>query len=351
LIPIGRTSGFAFDKDDNLLIGTFFRVKKLYLTKISQTIAFDALPAKTYGDAPFQLSATASSGLPVKFSNSNNSVATVSGSQVTIVGAGTSTISAYQAGDFINNEATTTQTLTVNKNSQVITFNTITDKTIGNPSFDLAATASSGLTISYATTSTNVTINSKAVLLNKPGRVTITASQAGNENYNAATPVARSFCVNPAKPNVTSTEGFPIILTSSNVDGNQWYKNGQLIAGATSNTLEVVDTGEYTVTTSSDGCSSLTSGAVSLIIAGTEEASFQNIGTYPNPVTDLVMVNIPDTINAKVAMFDLSGKRMNCKKEIFADAISINMSEVDSGMYVLQIQSGQGITVLKVIKR
>ena len=48
----------------------------------SQTITFAALAAKTVGDAPFAITATASSGLPVSFTSSNSAVATVSGSEI-----------------------------------------------------------------------------------------------------------------------------------------------------------------------------------------------------------------------------------------------------------------------------
>ena len=67
----------------------------------SQTIAFDLslLPAKTYGDAPFDISATASSALPVGFESLTTGVCTVSDTTVTIVAAGTCTIRATQDGN------------------------------------------------------------------------------------------------------------------------------------------------------------------------------------------------------------------------------------------------------------
>ncbi len=60
----------------------------------AQTIAFDALAPVAFGDPAFTLSATASSGLAVSFASSDPAVATVSGSTVTIVGPGTTTITA-----------------------------------------------------------------------------------------------------------------------------------------------------------------------------------------------------------------------------------------------------------------
>ena len=93
----------------------------------SQTITFAALPDKTYGAAPFTVSATASSGLPVSFASTTTSVCTVSGSTVTLVSAGANcTIEATQAGNSDYGAApATTRTFWVYKEAQTITFATI----------------------------------------------------------------------------------------------------------------------------------------------------------------------------------------------------------------------------------
>jgi hypothetical protein len=64
---------------------------------IPQTITFAALTDKTFGDPPFTVSATASSGLPVSFAASGN--CTVGGTLVTLTGPGSCTITASQAGN------------------------------------------------------------------------------------------------------------------------------------------------------------------------------------------------------------------------------------------------------------
>jgi len=63
-----------------------------------QSITFGSIPSKSVGDS-FTLAATASSSLPVSYSSSNPSVATVAGNVVTIVGAGSFEITASQAGN------------------------------------------------------------------------------------------------------------------------------------------------------------------------------------------------------------------------------------------------------------
>lgn len=69
------------------------------IAKQTQTISFDALPAKTLGSAQFELTATASSGLSVTYTSSNSAVATISGSTVTLHGVGTTEIAANQSGN------------------------------------------------------------------------------------------------------------------------------------------------------------------------------------------------------------------------------------------------------------
>jgi hypothetical protein len=69
------------------------------ITQVSQTISFTNPGTKTYGDAKFTLSATATSGLAPTFSSNTQSVCTVSENQVTIASAGTCTLTASQSGN------------------------------------------------------------------------------------------------------------------------------------------------------------------------------------------------------------------------------------------------------------
>ena len=73
-------------------------VVALSVNRLAQTITFGALPGKRAGDSPFILNATASSGLPVSFSSSDPSAASLNGSTGTLIGNGSSTITAIQAG-------------------------------------------------------------------------------------------------------------------------------------------------------------------------------------------------------------------------------------------------------------
>ena len=253
--------------------------RTLLVLNAGQTINFVGaeLAGKTFGDAPFALTATASSTLPVSFISSDVNVATIVGNLVTIVGGGSATITAKQAGDSnfaaaadvplslsvakkaiaptlvgltvtfdgnpkvvtattnpaglavavtydasataptnvgsyavvatindTNYAGTATGTLQIAKANQSITFAALTPVTFNDPTFNLAATASSGLGVTYASSNPAVaTISGATVAIVGAGNTTITASQGGNGNYNAAPPFDRVLTVNKAVATVT----------------------------------------------------------------------------------------------------------------------------------------------------
>jgi len=82
--------------------------------------------------------------------------------------------------------------------SQSITFNAPADKTLPG-SFTLSATATSGLAVSFAsTTSATCTVSGLTLTLVSAGSCSITASQSGDATYNAAADVVRTFTITAA---------------------------------------------------------------------------------------------------------------------------------------------------------
>ncbi len=177
----------------------------------TQTITFNTLADSTFGDSDFQLTATSSSNLPVSYVSSNTNVATINGNIVTIVGAGTTTITASQPGNANYSAAQdVSQVLIVNKANQSITFNTLTNRTFGDSDFQLTATSSSNLPVSYVSSNTNVaTINGNTVTIVGAGTANITANQTGNANYNAAQDITQLQTVNKADQTITFVISFP----------------------------------------------------------------------------------------------------------------------------------------------
>jgi CSLREA domain-containing protein len=177
----------------------------LTVSKANQTITVGThAPANAAFNSSFTVAATSTSGLAVSYGSSG--VCTNVGATFTMTsGTGTCTVKYDQAGDGNYNAATqVTESATAQKVNQTITFGALANKTFGDPDFSVSATASSSLSVSFAATG-QCTVTGATVHLTGAGSCTITASQGGDSNYNAATDVPRSFSI--AKANQTITVG------------------------------------------------------------------------------------------------------------------------------------------------
>jgi hypothetical protein len=121
------------------------------IAKADQSITFGALSNKTYGDASFALTATASSGLAITYTSSDPSVASILGSTVTILKAGSTTITAIQSGNDNYSAAPSV--------AQILTVSATSGTTFGTWSGN--STLTSELVYKYAFGAANMTSATK----------------------------------------------------------------------------------------------------------------------------------------------------------------------------------------------
>ncbi|MDO8726227.1 MAG: hypothetical protein Q7J35_09190 [Candidatus Methanoperedens sp.] len=108
-----------------------------------------------------------------------------------------------------------TETPSVSKSDQIITFGTLNTKTYGDADFLVSATASSGLAVSFSASGT-CTVTGSNVHISGAGSCTITANQSGNATYNPASDVPQSFTINKATPTATlSVSNSPVPYTGA----------------------------------------------------------------------------------------------------------------------------------------
>ena len=170
-------------------------VRTLDVEKNSQIITFGALTGRAFGDAPITLTATSDSALPVSYTVISGP-ATVSGSVLTLTGAGDVLVRATQAGDTtFNPAAAVDRTFTVGKANQTVTFGALTGQTYGVAPITLGATSDSSLTVAYSVVSGPGTVSGNVLTVTGAGNVVIQASQPGNANHSAATPVIQTLAV------------------------------------------------------------------------------------------------------------------------------------------------------------
>jgi photosystem II stability/assembly factor-like uncharacterized protein len=202
--PVSSCSGLV---DDGFTVVYDYPDSSYTVAKAGQTISFDPIPDHTYGDADVPLNASASSGLTVSYGASGD-CSIVAGPAVHITGAGSCTVTASQAGNVDYSAAPDVQqSFDIAKADQTISFDPIADQTFGNPDVPLNASASSGLTVSYGASGNCTIVAGPAVHLTGAGSCTVTASQAGDTNYNAATDVQQSFSIARGSQSID----FPVI--------------------------------------------------------------------------------------------------------------------------------------------
>lgn len=152
--------------------------------------------AATYGDTEFtEPELTNAAGLAVTYSTSNDKVATVDEEgNVTIVGAGTATITATTEGDASHAGGSASYTINVAKAEAKVTFSEHEYTVYVNADFTepTLTTDPEGLEVTYSIEDNDSEIvlfdeeDGTVVVGDKTGTVTITATFAGNDNYKEA---------------------------------------------------------------------------------------------------------------------------------------------------------------------
>lgn len=189
--PITLSGGSASNYDLELQDGTL-TIDKALLTVISEdkTITFgDNEPNYTFDYTGFVF-------------DDDESVIDLepSGAELSepLSNAGTYIIQAIEDASDNNYEFTYIDgTLTVAKASQTISFDPLpTDLNEESEDFSLIATASSSLTVSFESDNSNVvSITGTTASILSPGSITITASQAGDINYESASNVEQTLII------------------------------------------------------------------------------------------------------------------------------------------------------------
>lgn len=212
--------------------------RTLTVNKAQQSISFSPVPSPAFGDPDFTLAATATSVLPVTFTGSNNAVATISGTNVHITGAGSAVITASQPGDQNYLAAPQIQqTLVISRAAQTITFPELPAVTFLDPDINPGASSSSGLPVAYTSSNTSVAVITGGLIqITGAGTAVITASQAGDTDYEAASAVTRTLVVGKADQSITFPAMSTVTYGDPAVTGEATASSGLSVIYASSNT-------------------------------------------------------------------------------------------------------------------
>ena len=264
---------------------------------------------KEFGDIPFKLQASSNSGAAITYTSSDTAVITIVGEMATIVGAGTTTITASQASTGNYASATITETITVSPITTVLNNFTVPAKRVGDASFNLVtpSTNSNGA-FTYTSSNTAVaTIAENVLIIVGAGSSTITANQASTNNYSSgtatstftvvqATPILSGFSV-PEK--TFGSASFTITPPSTNSNGLFTYTSSNLsVATVAGNVVTIVACGSCTITAIQASTASYTSGIITApFVVSKSSPNLRNFGVPEKTFGSAAFALVPPTTN------------------------------------------------------
>ncbi|MEI6949438.1 MBG domain-containing protein, partial [Paraflavisolibacter sp. H34] len=262
--------------------------------KKEQTITFQPVGGKTFGDAPFKVAATASSDLPVTYSLVSGP-ATLEGDLVTLTGAGTVKIRATQGGNDTLAVATSDLTIAVEKGAATISLSGLTTIYNGSAKKPVATTVPAGLQVTY-------TFNGSSTAPVAAGTYEVVAT-INNSNYTGS--VTESFQVQKA-PQTIALTSLP----------DQPYGNSTLKVKALAHASSGLPVA-FSLSTSPEGIATISNdtltitGPGSVIVIASQEGN-DNYAAAPVVKDTLAVVAAPDITVLSV----ISGKPVVAPGEV-----------------------------------
>ncbi|HMG82995.1 MAG TPA: Ig-like domain-containing protein [Ferruginibacter sp.] len=359
----------------------------------------------------------------VTWSSSNTAIATVSSTGlVTAVTAGTATITVTTA----DQGKTAASVITVTNPIVTVTGVSVTPPTASittSTTIQLTATVApataTNKNVTWSSSNTTIATVSSTGLVTAvtAGTATITVTTADQGKMATSVIIVTNPIVNAPVISYTGTTticaGQSILLVSSVSSGNQWYKNGVIITGATANTLQVTASGIYTVVATAGGITSPASAGVTItilpvptapvisesqdstlvssavsnnqwyvdtaMIAGQTSQQYgpaatgsyavtttqngctsllsnefyfskiERVSIYPNPATDFITVNFNGNGPFTVTMFSSAGKEV-LSAVIVQSGSKLNIAALHRGIYFVKIFDESIQSVIKIVK-
>ena len=175
--------------------------------------------------------------------------------------------------------------------------------------------------------------NGVAYTATQPGDYTVVLDAGTHCADSSAVTIIRSG-LDSLKAIITKSGG---VLYSDSANGNQWYLNDTLIAGATGKTYTPVVVGIYTLRVAVNGCVSDASAPDTVTAADLASAGAGALAIYPNPVVVGVVTIVPPVgAQVTIQIFDITGREFWMGQGI-RGPVSVDCSGWAKGVYAVLV--------------
>lgn len=157
-------------------------------------------------------------------------------------------------------------------------------------------------------------------------------------------------------PIVTITEIDYALVVATGGGTYQWYFEGEIIPGATNDTLIAymfpdVHNGDFYVEVTSDqGCTTISEEIYIQLESIANNYYNQFVSCYPNPVNHVLTIVADQLLNIEyIELFNVAGQKIDITETVFSNTTQLNLQNVTSGIYTVKIITDKGIVVKQVI--
>ncbi len=206
-------------------------------------------------------------------------------------------------------------------------------------------------TFAGANPSTSIDANPTNICYNAPGNYSVQLI-ATNANGSDTLTLNNYITVYPYPPPQGILQSGDTLIANQGAVSYQWYYSGNSIPGATDYFYIASQSGDYNVVaTDANGCE--VEAAIFDVVAGQFEVSGFKFEVYPNPVEKKMEIgNWKLEADAVISIYNILGQQVFVFPESNIQHLtSVDVSQLSSGLYQLEITSSEKIFRIKFVKQ
>ena len=246
---------------------------------------------------------------------------------------------------------------------QSISFNALPDKTAIDDPFTIAATASSGLTVSFAIVTGPASISGNTLTITGAGDVTVRAAQPGDAIYDPAEPVIRTLTVSKASQTITFTSlsdknnnDPPFLVSATTTSGLPvTFSVASGPATVVGSTVTLSGAGLVDIRASQAGndqylaAANMDQSFTVKLVLGLSPEEILTIEVYPNPATDRLTIRVSEKADRpSLRIVSLLGDTV-WKQDGAGHSTSLPLDGLSKGIYFVQFDCPTGHATQKLV--